>query len=77
LQPAHISNGLLTVGVDEATGAISILRSKKLAVNLVDKSAAAGLNEYFYVSGRDPKGAQGSVDLPSFGIITLRAKKID
>jgi len=56
----QLSNGLITVGVDETTGAVSLLRSERPGVDFVDKNAGAGLNEYFYVSGRDPKQAQRS-----------------
>jgi len=56
--PTRLSNGLLTVGVDESTGDISVLKSNQLGVNFVDASGGHGLNGYFYVPGRDPRKAQ-------------------
>jgi alpha-mannosidase len=54
----RLTNGLITVGVDQTTGAISILRSERQGVDFVDKNTGAGLNEYLYVLGRDPEKAQ-------------------
>jgi alpha-mannosidase len=55
---AQLSNGLLTVAIDETTGAIASLKSKGTPVDLVNDAGGLGLNDYFYVAGRDPKEPQ-------------------
>lgn len=54
----ELSNGLVTLTVDDKTGAIASLRWKKLKADLVNNKAGFGLNEYFYVAGREPKDPQ-------------------
>ena len=49
-----LSNGLLSVVIDEETGAIASLRRKGIPSNLVDNKGGFGLNDYLYVAGRDP-----------------------
>ncbi len=51
----QLSNDLLTVTVDDKTGAIAGLKRKGISANLVNKDSKLGLNDYFYVAGRDPK----------------------
>ena len=51
----RLSNRLLTVTIDEATGAISSLKCKGIPKDLVDRGDGLGLNDYFYVAGRNPK----------------------
>ncbi len=55
---ATLSNGLLTLKVDERTGAIPELRCAALAANLVDSAARYQLNDYIYVAGRKPENQQ-------------------
>ena len=50
-----ISNGRVRVVVDKTTGAIESLTCDGIDVDLVDDTAGLGLNDYFYVAGRDPK----------------------
>ncbi len=54
-QGTQLSNGLLTVTIDGTTGAIDSLKRADAAVDLVNRSGGLGLNDYFYVAGRDPK----------------------
>ena len=54
-----LTNGTLTVTVDEKTGTIASLRREGVAADLVDRSAG-GLNHYLYVAGRDPKDPRRS-----------------
>lgn len=53
-----ITNGNIRVTVDEATGAINSLTCDGVPVDLADRSAKLGLNDYFYVAGRDPQHAK-------------------
>jgi len=55
---AQLSNGLLTVTIDETTGAIANLRHAGTATDLVNEADGLGLNDYFYVAGRNPKEPQ-------------------
>ena len=55
---ATLSSGDVTVTLDEKTGAIASLKARGIASDLVDRSAGLGLNDYFYVAGRDPKDPQ-------------------
>ncbi|MEK6572649.1 MAG: hypothetical protein AABZ61_14850, partial [Bacteroidota bacterium] len=52
-----ISNGDISLSLDRTTGAIKSLLWKKLGRDLVDTSRGAGLNQFFYIPGRDPKSA--------------------
>jgi len=54
----RLSSECLTVGIDEATGAINSLACGLTASDLVDTSKGPGLNDYLYVAGRDPKDPQ-------------------
>jgi alpha-mannosidase len=51
----QLSNDLLTVTIDDKTGAIAGIKRKGISANLVDGKGKLGLNDYFYVAGRDPK----------------------
>jgi hypothetical protein len=53
-----ISNQSIRVVVDETTGAIQSLTCNGIGVDLVDGTSGSGLNDYFYVAGRDPKDPQ-------------------
>ncbi len=52
---ARIDNGLITLAVDETTGAIKSLVWNN--IEFVDTAKGAGLNQYFYVPGRNPSTA--------------------
>ena len=63
--PAHaegsrLTNGLLTVSVDEETGAIASLRPGRTGVELAGSEAGVQLNDYLYVAGRDPEAPRRS-----------------
>ncbi|MBU0640275.1 MAG: hypothetical protein KKB50_15520 [Planctomycetes bacterium] len=49
-----LSNGLVTVRVDERTGAIAELSCAGRSANLVDQTTGYQLNDYVYVAGRNP-----------------------
>lgn len=49
----RLSDGTTTVVIDSATGSISSLRDSRFPGEFAD--ASAGLNEYWYVKGRNPK----------------------
>lgn len=51
----QLSNETITLELDPITGTISSLKIKNLAHDFVDHSALAGLNDYIYVAGRDPR----------------------
>ncbi|MBM3296147.1 MAG: hypothetical protein FJY83_00940 [Candidatus Aminicenantes bacterium] len=53
-----LENGLLKLSIDPETGAVSSLAWKERGLELVDPSCGAGLNDYLYVPGRDPKTAR-------------------
>jgi len=55
-----LENNFIKATLDEATGAVSSLIWKAGdGRELVDREAGKGLNEYFYVPGRDPRQARG------------------
>jgi len=68
-QDAELTNGRITLTVDKKTGAIVNLKWKKLSVDLVNRKNRLGLNDYFYVAGRDPKDPQRN------GPVRFRAKE--
>ena len=53
-----LSNSLLKVSIDETTGAISSLKCSDISTDLVGDKSGLGLNDYFYVAGRNPKEPQ-------------------
>ena len=53
-----LRNASLGVVLNETTGAIASLRCRGIEADLVDRAAALGLNDYFYVPGSDPKDAK-------------------
>ena len=55
-----LSNGTLTLMLNEQTGAIASLKMAGLDADFVDSANGLGLNDYFYVPGKDPAGAQRS-----------------
>jgi hypothetical protein len=52
---ATLRTPLLTLRVDEKTGAIASLRCKTVGAELVDAKAAVALNDYLYLPGTDLK----------------------
>jgi len=57
---ARLTSRSLDLAVDEKTGAIASLRSRRLGVGLVDAQAATAINDYFYLPGSDLKDVQRS-----------------
>jgi hypothetical protein len=53
-----LENNLLSVSVDNMSGAIESLLWKRNGLQLVDKHKGEGLNEYLYVPGKDPDDAR-------------------
>jgi alpha-mannosidase len=53
-----LSNGTILLAVNEKTGAAESLKWKEQNIELVDREAGLGLNDYFYVAGRDPTDPQ-------------------
>jgi len=64
-----LSNSLLSVDIDETSGVISGVRRKGIPADFVDHKAGSGLNDYYYVAGRDPKDPQRS------GKVTITIKE--
>ncbi|MBN1124803.1 MAG: hypothetical protein JXA82_07340, partial [Sedimentisphaerales bacterium] len=50
-----ISNGRITVKINPDTGAIAGLHHKELGADFAANGDDIGLNDFFYVAGRDPK----------------------
>ncbi len=59
----NLKNEHLSLSVNPDTGAINSLKWKKRNLELVDRSNDLGLNEYFYVPGKDPKDALSSENI--------------
>src|SRR5579883_2753743 len=57
-EPARLISSDFFVRVDERTGAIKYLFSRKAGRELVDTNSATELNDYFYLPGSEPAGAQ-------------------
>jgi hypothetical protein len=53
-----LSNSLLSVSLDPGTGVIRSLLVQGRQVELVDRLQYAGLNQYLYVAGKDPREAR-------------------
>jgi alpha-mannosidase len=52
-----MDNGSLSLVLDQKNGSIAHLKWRNQGIDLVDSSRGAGLNEYIYVPGRDPRTA--------------------
>jgi alpha-mannosidase len=50
----ELSNGTISLTINEKTGAAESLKWKQQNIELIDGEAGLGLNDYFYVAGRDP-----------------------
>jgi alpha-mannosidase len=58
---SRLENNQLSVSVDPKTGALSSFKWKTdKDIEFVDTSKGVGLNEYIYVSGKNPEKAQGA-----------------
>jgi hypothetical protein len=68
-QGTQLSNALLTVTIDDKTGAIAGFKCEGVSSDLVNRKAGPGLNDYFYVAGRDPKDPQRN------GAVNIRVKE--
>lgn len=64
-----LKNGLVTVSVDENTGAIASLKFRKTGIDLAGADADVQLNDYLYVLGRDPKDPQRN------GAVSIKIKE--
>ncbi|MBN2313425.1 MAG: hypothetical protein JXM79_05810 [Sedimentisphaerales bacterium] len=51
---AELNNGVISLTVNDQTGAIQSLKWKGLDAELVNQDTDLGLNDYFYVAGREP-----------------------
>jgi len=62
---AALRNDMISLTVNQKTGAIQSLKWKALNADLVNRKTGLGLNDYFYVAGRDPKDPQrnGAVNI--------------
>jgi len=58
VSPAGLSNDQVRVEIDQKTGAIKSLRLQGLDNDFAANSDDVGLNDFFYVAGRDPKAPQ-------------------
>lgn len=65
----ELSNEAISLAVNEKTGAIESLKWKQQNIELVDNQAGLGLNDYFYVAGRDPTNPQRN------GPVKIRVKE--
>jgi len=54
----QLSNSTILLSVNEKTGAIESLKGKQQNIELVDTETGLGLNDYFYIAGRDPTEPQ-------------------
>ncbi len=54
----ELNNGTITLIVNSRTGAIQSLKWKETNTEFVDQKTGLGLNDYFYVAGRDPTDPQ-------------------
>ena len=54
----ELSNPFLTVTIDTQTGAIASLKCVGMPSEFVNVNAGLGLNDYFYVAGRNPANPQ-------------------
>jgi len=66
---AELNNGVISLTVNDRTGAIRSLTWKELKTELVNQNTDLGLNDYFYVAGRDPTDPQRN------GAVTIRVKE--
>lgn len=55
---ATITNGRIDIAVDTETGAINRLYWRETGQEFIDPDSDTGVNDYFYVAGRDPSSPQ-------------------
>jgi alpha-mannosidase len=68
-QGTTLSNGVISMDVNETTGAVTSLVWNNVGIELVDENADLGLNDYFYIPGTDPNGAKRN------GPVTITVKE--
>lgn len=70
-----ISNGNIEVELDPGSGVIKTLTKAGIPVNLAETEDNSGLNEYFYVKGRDPanrfKSGMGRLNIKENGPVLV------
>ena len=54
----QLNNKTISLTVNEKTGAVESLKCKQKNIEMVDHEAGMGLNDYFYVAGREPTDPQ-------------------
>jgi len=54
----ELTHSTIGVSIDHQTGAIARLQGRGILPDLVDTRAGLGLNDYFYVAGKNPKDAR-------------------
>jgi len=64
VESSRINSGTVSVEVDGATGAIKHLRMNGSAVDFVDSSKTAGVNDYLYIIGREASENNMRIDSP-------------
>ena len=64
-----LSNDTIWLNINTTTGAIQSLKWKERDAEFVDRKAGLGLNDYFYVAGREPKDPQRN------GAVKIRVKE--
>jgi len=55
---SELSNATILLTINEKTGAAESMKWKQQNIELVDSEKGLGLNDYFYVAGRDPTDPQ-------------------
>jgi len=60
----RLFNGLLSLEIDEKSGAIKSLRHRDIGRDLVNLRKGAGLNDYLYIIGRDANKNRSTVEGP-------------
>ena len=65
----ELSNGTISLTINNKTGAAESLKWKQQDIELVDGEGGLGLNDYFYVAGRDPAEPKRN------GPVTIRVKE--
>ena len=65
----ELNNGTISLTINNKTGAAESLKWKQQDIELVNSEAGLGLNDYFYVAGRDPTRPQRN------GPVAIRIKE--
>jgi alpha-mannosidase len=70
VKDTELKNGTISLTINKKTGAAESLKWKQQNIELVNSEAGLGLNDYFYVAGRDPTRQQRN------GPVTIRIKEL-